>query len=88
MTNKSNNKSSKLWSRPEAKWRLGIPLGALLAFGLGAAALGTTNYVLHATSTTEFCYTCHSHENFIKKPLKCSILPVHFVQSAFCCPDP
>lgn len=29
---------------------------------LGAAGLGTANYVMHETSTTEFCLSCHSHE--------------------------
>ena len=79
MTDDSNKKPSKLWSRPQAKWLLGIPLGALLAFGLGAVALGTTNYALHATSTTEFCYTCHSHEMFIKPEYEASS---HFMNKA------
>jgi nitrate/TMAO reductase-like tetraheme cytochrome c subunit len=56
----------KLWRKPSKKWLLGIPLGGFLAFVLGAIALGTTNYVLHETSSTEFCYTCHSHESFIR----------------------
>lgn len=72
MADTHDSKSSKLWARPQNKWLLGIPLGALIAFGLGAIALGTTNYVLHETSTTEFCYTCHSHENFIRPEYEAS----------------
>ena len=30
--------------------------------GLGAIGLGITNYVVHETSSTEFCFSCHSHE--------------------------
>ena len=63
---------TRLWQKPTKKWRLGIPLGGLIAFGLGAVALGVTNYTLHATSTTEFCYTCHSHEQFIKPEYEAS----------------
>jgi nitrate/TMAO reductase-like tetraheme cytochrome c subunit len=72
MTNPASDKTGGLWARPKQKWLLGIPLGALIAFGLGAIALGTTNYVLHETSTTDFCYACHSHENFIKPEYEAS----------------
>jgi nitrate/TMAO reductase-like tetraheme cytochrome c subunit len=79
MSDQPDKKPSRLWAVPKARWRLGIPLGALLAFGLGAVALGTTNYVLHETSTTEFCYTCHSHEKFIKPEYEASS---HFANAA------
>jgi cytochrome c-type protein NapC len=29
---------------------------------IGAVALGTTNYVLHATSTNDFCSSCHTND--------------------------
>ncbi len=72
MADSSNSKPGRIWERPKKKWLLGIPLGGLIAFGLGAIALGTTNYVLHETSTTEFCYNCHSHENFIRPEYEAS----------------
>jgi nitrate/TMAO reductase-like tetraheme cytochrome c subunit len=76
---KGNNESSRFWTKPGNKWLLGIPLGGFIAFGLGAMALGTMNYTLHATSTTEFCYTCHSHESFIKPEYESS---GHFANTA------
>ena len=55
---------------------MGISLSGFIAFVLGAAALGVTNYVLHETSTTEFCYVCHSHDAFIRPEYEVSS---HFV---------
>lgn len=72
MTDEKTGLWSRLWRRPTNKWTLGIPLGAVLAFVLGAVALGTTNVVLHETSTTEFCYVCHSHEQFIRPEYEAS----------------
>ncbi len=72
MVDNKQKPPSRLWRRPSSRWALGIPLGAVLAFALGAVALGTTNYVVHATSSTEFCYSCHSHESFIKPEYEAS----------------
>ena len=72
MNEASNNGGSKWWRRPKARWLLGIPLGGFIAFGLGAIALGTTNAVLHATSTNEFCFSCHSHDAFIRPEYEAS----------------
>lgn len=69
----------ELWRKSSKKWLLGIPLGGFLAFVLGAIALGTTNYVLHETSSTDFCYTCHSHESFIRPEYEASS---HFQNTA------
>jgi nitrate/TMAO reductase-like tetraheme cytochrome c subunit len=79
MVDRIDKKPSRLWARPGTKWLLGIPVGGLLAFALGAIALGTTNYALHETSTTEFCYSCHSHEAFIKPEYEASS---HFMNAA------
>lgn len=65
-------KKSGIWAKPGSKWLLGIPLGGFIAFVFGAVALGSTNYVLHQTSSTEFCYLCHSHEAFIKPEYEAS----------------
>jgi nitrate/TMAO reductase-like tetraheme cytochrome c subunit len=79
MTDSDNKDSSRFWKRPGNKWLFGIPLGGFIAFALGAIALGTMNYTLHATSSTEFCYTCHSHEAFIKPEYE---LSGHFLNTA------
>lgn len=72
MTESQEGFWAKLWKRPKSKWLLGIPLGGFLAVGVGAAGLGTMNYVLHETSTTEFCFTCHSHDAFIRPEYEAS----------------
>lgn len=72
MSDELDKPASKLWQKPSSKWLLGIPLGGFVAFFVGAIALGTTNYVLHETSTTEFCYVCHSHDAFIRPEYEAS----------------
>jgi len=79
MADSENSDSTGIWLKPKRKWLLGIPLGGIVAFALGAIMLGMTNYVLHETSTTEFCYACHSHENFIKPEYEAS---THFINVA------
>lgn len=64
---------ARLWSRPKARWLLGIPIGGFLALLGGAVGLGLFNEVLHATSTNEFCFSCHSHEQFIRPEYEASI---------------
>jgi nitrate/TMAO reductase-like tetraheme cytochrome c subunit len=79
MANETDGKRSRLWTRPGSKWLRGIPLGGFIAFAVGAAALGTTNYVLHETSKTEFCFACHSHDLFIRPEYEASS---HFINTA------
>ena len=76
MTEPTKNARFLLWRRPSSKWLLGIPLGGFIAILIGAVALGTTNYILHETSDTEFCYACHSHDSFIRPEYEASS---HFV---------
>jgi trimethylamine-N-oxide reductase cytochrome c-type subunit TorC len=63
---------ARIWRRPTNRWFLGIPLGGLLALILGAIGLGSVNWVVHQTSSTSFCLTCHSHEQFIKPEYEAS----------------
>ena len=79
MSDGNDSRWSRLWRQPSQRWRLGIPLGGLCAFLLGAVALGAMNYTLHVTSETEFCYACHSHEQFIKPEYEASS---HFSNAA------
>lgn len=53
-----------LWQR--RGWLLGAPVGALLMLVVGAAGLATTDAVMHATSSTEFCFGCHSIETNVR----------------------
>lgn len=79
MTERQKESTSRLWRRPSKRWLLGIPVGGFLAFALGAVVLGATNYIVHETSKTEFCYVCHSHEAFIRPEYEASS---HFVNLA------
>jgi nitrate/TMAO reductase-like tetraheme cytochrome c subunit len=62
----------RLWARPKSRWLLGIPLGGLVMLGVGAAGLGSVNWVVHETSSTEFCFACHSHQQFIRPEYEAS----------------
>lgn len=74
MTRRSTTSSrwARIWSWPRSRWLLGIPIGGFLALLAGAVGLGLFNELLHATSTNEFCYSCHSHERFIKPEYEAS----------------
>lgn len=63
---------TRLWARPHKKWLLGIPIGGFVALVAGAAGLGAFNFALHETSTTEFCFSCHSHEQSIRPEYEAS----------------
>ena len=49
----------RLWQRPRQWWLLGIPIGAFLAFGLGALGLTTFVTAVEMSSTEDFCISCH-----------------------------
>jgi len=63
---------ARLWVRPKRRWLLGIPLGGLMMLVVGAAGLGSINWVVHETSSTQFCFACHSHQNFIRPEYEAS----------------
>jgi nitrate/TMAO reductase-like tetraheme cytochrome c subunit len=62
----------KIWSWPNSRWLLGIPIGGFIMLLVGVMALGTTNYIVHETSNTEFCFSCHSHEQNIRAEYEAS----------------
>lgn len=55
----------RLWRRHGRWWLLGIPLGGILMFLLGAGALGAFNATMHATNTLEFCTSCHEMSEYV-----------------------
>jgi len=65
MTEERNGFWTRLWKQPRSKWLLGIPLGGFVALVIGGFAFLGIETTLHATSSPEFCYACHSHEQFI-----------------------
>jgi len=71
-SNRSEDRTGSFWRKPRSKWLLGIPIGGFVAFVLGAIGISTFNYTLHATSTTEFCFECHSHELNIRPEFEAS----------------
>ena len=56
---------SRLWRRPQGRWRLGIPAGGILMFIAGILFWGGFNWSLEATNTEEFCISCHEMRDFI-----------------------
>lgn len=69
---------TRLWQRPNKRWLLGIPIGGFLMLFIGAVALGSVNWVVHKTGSTEFCFSCHSHDKFIRPEYEAS---THFKNS-------
>lgn len=56
---------ARLWRRHGRWWLLGIPVGGLLMFIIGAGALGAFNATMHASNSLEFCTSCHEMGSFI-----------------------
>lgn len=72
MSDRPRSLRDRLWQRPRARWRLGIPIGGILLFFGGAAALGAFDRGLALTSTNAFCYACHSHAAFVRPEYEAS----------------
>lgn len=66
-SSESKSTGSRLWRQPRRRWLLGIPLGAVLAFGLGLLAYGGAGAAMHATTNEAFCAdACHEMQAFTK----------------------
>jgi cytochrome c-type protein NapC len=63
---------SSWWARPKTRWLLGVPAGGFAALLIGALAWGGVIEVLHVAGTNEFCYVCHSHQQFIRPEYEAS----------------
>lgn len=48
-----------LWKPSKKSWLLFLPAGAFAALIVGAMGYFTFETTLHATSTNQFCYSCH-----------------------------
>ena len=59
-------KRNFLWRKPRTRWWIGIPLGGVLLFGVGIAALAGFNTTMHETDSLAFCTSCHEmHDNML-----------------------
>jgi cytochrome c-type protein NapC len=56
---------SRLWRRPQSRWLLGIPVGALLMFVGGILFWGGFNWAVELSNTETFCISCHEMRSFI-----------------------
>ncbi len=63
----------KLWQTKLPWWLLGMPAGGLLMLAAGALAVTGFQFTMAATSTTEFCLSCHEMSDNIEKDYKLSI---------------
>lgn len=59
-----------LWTRPRRWFLLGIPIGGFVALLLGAALFGGFLKVVDASSSLEFCTSCHEMEAFVFQEYK------------------
>ncbi len=64
---------NSLWRRPNRWFLFGIPIGGFVAFVIGIIFWVGFETTVHATSTTEFCISCHEMEEFVYEEFKTSI---------------
>jgi nitrate/TMAO reductase-like tetraheme cytochrome c subunit len=77
-----------LWSKPKSRWLLGIPLGGLLMLLLGVVLANAFSFVMHATSTPEFCGTaCHAMREFVLPEVANSVHGRNRTGAVATCPD-
>lgn len=59
-----------LWARPKRWFLLGIPVGGFVAVLVGVALTGSFLKVVDASSSMEFCTSCHEMEAFVYQEYK------------------
>lgn len=59
-----------LWARPRRWFLLGIPVGGFVAVLIGVVLAGGFLKVVDASSTMEFCTSCHEMEAFVFQEYK------------------
>ena len=77
----------RLWQRPRQWWLLGIPLGAFLAFVLGALGLTTFVAAVEMSSTEDFCISCHEMRDNVYAEYKQTIHYSNRTGVRATCPD-
>jgi cytochrome c-type protein NapC len=77
----------RLWLRPRQWWLLGIPIGAFLAFGVGAIALATFVAAVEVSSTETFCVSCHEMRDNVYVEYKQTIHYSNRTGVRATCPD-
>ena len=81
-------KPSSLWSKPRSRWLLGIPVGGLLMIVVGVVLANGASFVLHATSSNEFCSNaCHYQREFAAVELAASVHGSNAAGVRAGCPD-
>ncbi|MBW8192099.1 NapC/NirT family cytochrome c [Neiella marina] len=68
-----SNKQSRFWTPSKSKWLLGIPVGGFVFALLGAVGLGVFHITMEASSTNEFCYSCHVGMDTIVEEYQASV---------------
>jgi cytochrome c-type protein NapC len=76
-----------LWERPARRWLLGIPVGAFLALGVGAAGWVTFEAALHLSNTEAFCTSCHEMKDNVYAEYKGTIHDTNRTGVRATCPD-
>ena len=87
-TDGSHTPRRTLWSKPSSRWLLGIPLGGLLMLVVGVVLASGFSFVMHATSSPEFCATaCHEMREFVRPEVANSVHGRNGSGVAATCPD-
>lgn len=63
----------RLWKRPASRWLIGVPVGGFLAFFAGMLTWEGAHQTIDASSSLEFCVSCHEMEAFVYQAYKQTI---------------